>query len=51
VRLTLLMVVCLALAACASVLGFRRTPPPHPFEHRAHVLKGINCLDEQHHVS
>ena len=43
-RLTLLMIVALALAACASVLGLRRGQPSHPFEHRAHMLKGINCV-------
>lgn len=44
-RLTpLLLVFSIALAACVSVLGFRRTAPSHPFEHRAHVLKGINCV-------
>jgi hypothetical protein len=34
----------LLAAGCAGVLGIRRGPPSHPFEHRAHVLKGINCL-------
>ena len=43
--LSLLMVLSVALAACASVLGLRREPPSHPFEHRAHVLKGINCVE------
>jgi hypothetical protein len=40
---TLLLFAVLALtAACAEILGFR--PPGHrPFEHRAHVLKGITC--------
>jgi hypothetical protein len=32
-------------AGCASVLGIRREPPSHPFEHRAHALKGINCVE------
>jgi hypothetical protein len=41
----LLLVLCLVLAACASVLGFRPTAQSHPFEHRAHVLKGINCVE------
>jgi hypothetical protein len=43
-RLTLMVVLALALAACASVLGLRRESPSHPFEHRAHALKGINCV-------
>ena len=34
----------LALAACVSVLGFPRGGTSHPFEHRAHVDKGINCV-------
>ena len=44
-RITLLMVLALALAACASVLGLRQTSQAHPFEHRAHELKGINCVE------
>jgi predicted CXXCH cytochrome family protein len=43
-RLTLLLLACILLAACAGVLGIRKTPS-HPFEHRAHVSKGINCLE------
>ncbi len=43
-RLTLLMVLSAALAACASLLGLKPASPPHPFEHRAHALKGINCV-------
>lgn len=40
---TVLLVLCAVLAAaCAEILGFR--PPGHnPFEHRAHVLRGITC--------
>jgi hypothetical protein len=34
-----------ALGACAGVLGLRREPATHRFEHRAHVLKGINCVE------
>jgi hypothetical protein len=44
-RLTLVMILALALAACASVLGLNRASPSHPFEHRAHVDKGINCVE------
>ena len=45
--LTLLMVLALALAACASVLGLRRGDGSgsRPFEHRAHAVKGINCVE------
>lgn len=43
--LTLLMVLAIALAACASVLGIRRQPASHPFEHRAHLMKGVGCLE------
>lgn len=40
---TLLLVAAIALtAACAQVLGIR-PPERRPFEHRAHVLKGIHC--------
>jgi hypothetical protein len=42
--LTLLMVLSVALGACAGVLGLRPGATSHPFEHRAHVLKGINCV-------
>jgi predicted CXXCH cytochrome family protein len=34
----------LLVGACAGVLG-TRSKPSHPFEHRAHVTKGINCLE------
>jgi hypothetical protein len=44
-RLTWLMVLAIALAACASVLGLKGTSPSHRFEHRAHVLKGISCAE------
>jgi hypothetical protein len=39
------MALSVLLAACAGVLGIRREAPSHPFEHRAHVLKGINCVE------
>ena len=38
-----LLVLPLVVAACAGVLGIRPTSPEHPFEHRAHVLKGVDC--------
>jgi predicted CXXCH cytochrome family protein len=37
------LVLSIALAACAGVLGTRKQPS-RPFEHRAHVNKGVNCL-------
>ena len=50
-RLTLVMVVCLCLAACASVLGLHRTTASHPFEHRAHLVRGISCVECHRGVS
>ena len=44
-RLTLLMLLSVVLAACASVLGLKPASQGHPFEHRAHILKGINCVE------
>jgi predicted CXXCH cytochrome family protein len=32
------------VAACAGVLGIKPREASHPFEHRAHVLKGIACV-------
>lgn len=43
--LTLVMILSLALAACAGVLGLHRESTSRPFEHRAHALKGINCVE------
>jgi hypothetical protein len=43
-RLPVLLLLSIGAAACAGVLGLR-TAPSHPFEHRAHVLKGINCRE------
>ncbi len=40
----LALVAPLLLAACAGLLGIRPSDASHPFEHRAHVLKGISCL-------
>jgi len=31
------------VASCAAVLGLKQKIKRRPFEHRAHVLKGINC--------
>jgi hypothetical protein len=33
----------LAISACAAVLGLRTRP--QPFAHRAHVLKGVSCVN------
>jgi predicted CXXCH cytochrome family protein len=44
-RLSFAMIVALLLAACASVLGIKRASPTRPFEHRAHVLKGVSCKE------
>lgn len=44
-RLGLLMGLAIGLAACAGVLGLKGTTPSHPFEHRAHVTKGVNCVE------
>jgi len=43
--LTVAILGALALAACASVLGLHATAPSHPFEHRAHIDRGINCVE------
>ncbi len=42
-RPSIVLVLSLTLAACAGILGTRKQPS-HPFEHRAHVTKGVNCL-------
>jgi predicted CXXCH cytochrome family protein len=42
---TLAMLVALLVAACAGVLGLRPRNASHPFEHRAHVLHGVNCVE------
>lgn len=43
-RNLLVLVLALALAACAGVLGLKpRKTGEHPFEHRAHVLEGVSC--------
>lgn len=35
----------ISLAACAGVLGIRQGPASHPFEHRAHLTRGISCRE------
>jgi hypothetical protein len=37
------MLLAVMLVACAAVLGLR-TEARKPFEHRGHVLKGVNCV-------
>jgi len=47
-RRTLALMVVVAwsalLAACAGVLGVRPKSPERAFDHRAHALKGVDCL-------
>jgi len=43
--LVLAMTMALVLASCAGVLGLRKGDASHPFEHRAHVTRGINCVE------
>jgi Cytochrome c7 and related cytochrome c len=45
------LVFCLVLAGCAGVLGIKPKQPWHAFEHRAHVLAGVNCVSCHRHVS
>lgn len=35
----------LLAVGCAKILGLEQEPNDGPFEHRAHVLEGINCLE------
>jgi hypothetical protein len=35
----------LGAGACAKILGLDNQDESRPFEHRAHVLEGINCLE------
>lgn len=44
-RRLVFLVFALCLAACAGVLGIKPRNVDHPFEHRAHVLKGIACVE------
>ena len=43
-RRALVIFALVALAACAGVLGLRKSGP-QAFPHRAHVLKGVACTD------
>lgn len=40
----LLVALSLGAAACAGLLGIRPRSASHPFEHRAHVDRGITCV-------
>ena len=42
-RMWVIMVLPFAVAACAGILGVRKTPA-RAFEHRAHVVHGISCV-------
>jgi hypothetical protein len=44
-RLTMVMLLAVSLAACAGLLGIRHESTSRPFEHREHILKGINCVE------
>ena len=43
VRTFLFVTLSMLVVACAAMLGIK-PDGPKPFEHRAHVLKGVNCL-------
>ena len=43
--LTLAVVAAVAAAACGRILGIEDERSPRPFEHRAHTLQGITCVD------
>lgn len=40
-----ILVLAVALGACAGVLGIKPKDVQRPFEHRKHSLAGINCLE------
>lgn len=42
---TVVLAFSLLLGACAALLGVKPREAQHPFEHRAHVLKGIACVE------
>ena len=42
VRRLFVVVVCVALAACAGILGLTRSGP-QPFPHRKHAIAGVTC--------
>ncbi|UCH30647.1 MAG: hypothetical protein JSV06_06380 [Myxococcales bacterium] len=44
VAIIALILVAGSAAACAKMLGLEQEREDHAFEHRAHVVEGINCL-------
>jgi hypothetical protein len=44
-RWLLLLVMCSLLGACAGILGIRPRDPQHAFEHRAHSVAGVACVE------
>jgi len=49
---TLVMLLAIALAACASMLGLKKAgDAARPFEHRAHVLHGVACTSCHENVA
>jgi hypothetical protein len=44
-KAALLLALAVLLAACAGLLGIRRESSEHAFEHRAHAVKGIVCVE------
>ena len=40
----MLLVGSVSLAACAGILGIRKSDGSHPFEHHKHLAQGIGCL-------
>lgn len=44
-RRLLLLLLATMLAACAGILGIKPRTIDHPFEHRAHVLNGVACVE------
>lgn len=40
----LLLALAVLIGACAGVLGLKSRDTGHPFEHKKHLLAGVNCL-------
>ena len=45
ITITSLIVLAGSTGACAKMLGLEQEREDHAFEHRAHVVEGINCLE------
>ena len=45
IALALVCFVLVGAAGCAKILGLEQEKQDWPFEHRAHVLEGINCVE------